>query len=137
MAPKQPKKKNLKILPQSPKTKKVMSSVDRMMTGKQTHELDNPFKIINIPVAQYWETESIALVFMEQLLSGYVWACKFDHNFIAVHEELGRVERLLAKVIAYKAMLANPDQDPVAYYGERFVSLALIELAMLIPTMWD
>lgn len=112
-------------------------AVERTLSGTQTHELDNPHKSIHIDVRGYWETEGTVLDFMEQFIGGYVWACKHDVSFIAVHDEAPRLQQLLDRVIAYKACLADPKKDAEAFYGERFSAWALVELATVLPSMWD
>lgn len=117
-------------------TLRLEGRLKRQMEGRMVHK-DNPHRRIIIDVDSYWETEDTVLEFLEQFLSGYVWALKLDSSFIAVHEEEGRVRRLLDRVRGYRAVRADPKRDVEAFYGDRFVSLALVELSMLIPSMWD
>ena len=106
----------------------------------RTHE-DNPFNVINIFVKNYHsDADNVVVEFMIQLLGGYIWACKNDTNFIAVHDELRRVEQLYNKLISYRDHRKKKNAKKRAisdFFGENFVSMALTELAVLLPYMWD
>lgn len=115
----------------------VHDAVERKLSGRMNHEQDNPFSKIHIDVEHYWETEDTVLSFLEQFVGGYVWACKHDENFIAVHDEAPGLQRLYDRVLAYRAMKADPERDEEEFYGQRFVAWCLVELATVLPSMWD
>lgn len=115
-------------------------SLERYLTNTRTHE-DNPFKEINIKVKDYHSSIEVVVVdFMIQLLAGYIWACRNDSNFIAMHDELYRVKSLYNKLMAYKQHSSKKPfkkKDPNDWFGENFVALSLAELAVLLPYLWD
>lgn len=116
---------------------RIWEAVDRKLSGKMTHDQDNPFSKIVIDVPHYWDTEDTVLAFLEQFVGGYVWACKHDSSFVAVHEEAPRLQQLYDRVLAYKAMKADPERDEEEFYGQRFTAWCLVELATVLPSMWD
>lgn len=115
----------------------ITASVKRKLSGHLTHNLDNPFKRILVEVPYYWETEDTLLSLIRQFVGGYVWACKHDETFIAVHNEAPRLQRLYDGITAYLECKADPEKDEEEFYGQRFAAWCLVELATLLPSMWD
>jgi len=116
--------------------KKLMARSDRKLAGQMDYR-DNPWRKITIDASKNYETDDIVLDFVIQFVSGYVWACKHNYNFMAQHDELPALERLLDSAISYRKMRDDGKVNEDEIYGTRFAAWLLVQLAALQPGMWD
>lgn len=109
---------------------------------------ENPVKEIVIRPDKdgslWWDVRAPVMDFIIQLLTGYLWECKYGH-MIAKHDERREVERILNHVQRLQTMeyglkdaegnvVQEPEWWPTA--DEEF-DLLLVDFARLVPSMWD
>ena len=94
----------------------------------------NPVQEIVIKPDWVGSAEPDVRDFAIQLLEGYIWACKYQPNFMAVHDERQECEHILYRLSYLKKMDDDgkwvPDEDSM-------LQLALIDFVRMLPKMWD
>jgi hypothetical protein len=117
-------------------TKKVTKTpVANSIRDAIDHLYDQPNVEITIK-PNYTDIKGDVFSFFEQLLHGYLWECKFGTYFIAHHPETTQIEDLIRHIESIRLRQSDtkarwaPNQDEEE-------ALLLIDIARVIPRMWD
>lgn len=119
----------------SKKNKKGKSSVFKIPTTEELYE--NQVKEIVVKPTWY-DVRADVFYFFEKLFAGYLWECKHGTAFIAMHQEASEVERMLQQM---ESLRARDDDKNLKYRWapnqDEEEALLLIDIARMIPKMWD
>ncbi len=95
--------------------------------------LRNPWKQFTI-TPMYYGLQGTFVKVNLLLLKGYLWEMTNTSNFIAVHAEKHQVEGLLARGEWLTKMNEGDEFWPQA---DEWVELWLVDVARLVPYLWD
>lgn len=88
---------------------------------------------------QWYDVRENVFDFYQQLFAGYLWECKFGNAFWARHDESPAVERMLQQMESLKARRndSNLKDYRWAPNHDEEEELLLVDIARMIPRMWD
>jgi hypothetical protein len=135
--PKPKKSPSVKKVPSffEPGWHKRAKRADGKATTRGEKELyKNPIEEIITTPQWFGSVSADVRDFAIQILTGYVWACKYDPGFIAYHIEASECEAVLHRLSWLKqqeeAKKWVPDETEL-------LQLALIDFVRVLPKMWD